>query len=317
MLKIAIVGTGIIGLSHIKAIKQLSCCKLCALCDLNEEKVKALAAENNVPYFTDYKDIPSKTDCDAVILNLPHGLHCESTVFFLEHGIHVLVEKPMANTTEECEKMLAAAKKSGKKLAVAHIQRFFNANQKVKAVVESGELGRLCMYTEARTINYFDASRPRWFLDKKMAGGGIVMNYGAHALDKLFFATGARPVSIDANCSNFKNDASIEGHAQIFAKFDNGMTAAITFSGYTTVIYDSIYYFTNGAMRVIGSDILEINKGDGNGWIRVPDLDDGLELVREIEEFRKYVEDLPSSIPDGEYGKDVISAIEKIYEHIS
>ena len=46
MLKIAIVGTGIIGLSHIKAIKQLSCCKLCALCDLNEEKVKALAAEN-------------------------------------------------------------------------------------------------------------------------------------------------------------------------------------------------------------------------------------------------------------------------------
>ena len=114
MLNIAIVGTGIIGLSHIAAIKTLDNCRLCALCDINESVVKPLAEENGVPYFLDYKDIPKSIQCDAVILNLPHGLHCESSVFFLENGIHVLVEKPMANTAEECEKMIEASRKTGK-----------------------------------------------------------------------------------------------------------------------------------------------------------------------------------------------------------
>lgn len=313
MLKIAVVGTGIIGISHIEAIKQLPDCKLCALCDLDESKVKPLAEENNVPYFLNYEDIPSSIDCDAVILNLPHGLHCKSSVFFLDHGMHVLVEKPMANTVAECEEMIAAANRNNKKLAVAHIQRFFTANTIVKKTIESGELGKLCMYTEARTVNYFDEKRPRWFLDKKIAGGGIVMNYGAHAFDKLFFTTGARPSFINASSANIKNDASIEGHAQIFARFNNGLTAAITFSGYSKIIYDSIYYFTDGAMRVIGSDILEINRGDDNGWVRIPSLNDGLEFVREIDEFRKYTEGMPSLIPDAQYGKDIIAAIEQVY----
>ena len=115
MLNIAIVGTGIIGNSHIKAIQELQDCRLCALCDVNEEVVAELASQHNVPYFLDYKQIPGSVDVDAVILNLPHFLHCEASVFFLEHGIDVLVEKPMANTVEECDRMIEAAEKSGKK----------------------------------------------------------------------------------------------------------------------------------------------------------------------------------------------------------
>ena len=316
MLKIAIVGTGIISGCHIDAIKQIPECELVALCDINEEKVKALAAENNVPYFLNYKDIPGAVDCDAVILNLPHGLHCEASVFFLDSGIHVLVEKPMANTTEECDKMIEAEKRSGKKLGIAHVQRFSLANQKIKEYIETGKLGKLCMYTEQRTINYFLDKRPRWFLDKKMAGGGIVMNYGAHAFDRIFSTTGAKLVSLDANCANPKNDFSVEGHAQIFAKFDNGMTAAITFSGYATSVWESMYFFTEGALRVKGGHGLEMNLDDGNGWVEVPDTKDGLVFVRELTEFCKYVKGEPSIIPTGEYSRQVIDAIEKVYEHI-
>ena len=60
MIKIAIVGTGIIGLSHINAIKEIDGCELVCLCDINEDAVKPLAEENNVPYVLDYKEIPSK-----------------------------------------------------------------------------------------------------------------------------------------------------------------------------------------------------------------------------------------------------------------
>ena len=75
MIKIAIVGTGIIGIDHIKAIAQVREAELCALCDVNEEVVKKLSEEYNVPYFTNYKDIPGNVEVDAVILNLPHFLH--------------------------------------------------------------------------------------------------------------------------------------------------------------------------------------------------------------------------------------------------
>jgi predicted dehydrogenase len=252
-------------------------------------------------------------DCDAVILNLPHGLHDPVSVFFLEKGIHVLVEKPMANTAAECEEMLKASEKSGAKLAVAHVQRFFKANMKIKEIVESGELGTLCMYDEQRSINYFLPTRPAWFTNKKMAGGGIVMNYGAHAFDKIFYITGAKPTFVNSSYANCINDRDVEGHAQIFAKFDNGVSATITLSGYSDVVYEAYYYFTKGALKLTSTSKLEIRREGEKVWTEVPDSNDNLAFVREIDEFCKYVRGEKSSIPDGEYGKAIVEAIDALY----
>ena len=315
MLKIVIVGTGIILKAHLSGLEQLDDCKPVAVCDINEEKAKASSEATGVPYFLNYKDLPANVDFDAAILNLPHGLHCEATEFFLNAGKHVLVEKPMANTVEECERMIAAAKKNNKKLAIAHVQRFTPAIQMVKKIYDSGELGKLCMYTETRTCNYFEDKRPRWFLDKKMAGGGIVMNFGAHALDKLFYVMeDANITSIDAQCGNYNNDYTIEGHAQIFAKFDNGVTASVTFSGYTNSGYEACFYFTNGALKVNGHT-LQINRDGAKGFEPV-ELYGYNAFTAEIDAFHKYIKEEPNNIPDGEYGKKVIETIEKIYENI-
>ena len=81
-MKIAVVGTGSIGASHLEAISTSNSCTLCAVCDINEEAAKKYAEKYGVPYFTDYKQIPGKCGADAVILNLPHWLHCEVTEFF-------------------------------------------------------------------------------------------------------------------------------------------------------------------------------------------------------------------------------------------
>ena len=316
MLKIAIVGTGIIVKSHLKAFAQLDDIELVAVCDINEEKAKAYSEEYGVPYFLDYKEMPGKVDFDAVILNLPHGLHCPVSEFFLDAGKHVLVEKPMANTVEECDRMIAAAKRNNKKLAVGHIQRFMPSIKTVKQIYESGELGKLCMYTENRTVNYFDPSRPRWFLDKKMAGGGVVMNYGAHAFDKLFSIMGdVKITSLDSQCANYQNDATIEGHAQFFAKFDNGVTAAITFSGYTNTGYEAYYYFTNGALKVMNHNI-EINRGVGKGFEPITPPQDLTSFAEQLNEFHKYIKGEPSNVPTAEYSRRVIEAIERVFENI-
>ncbi len=311
MVKIAIVGTGIIGLTHIKSIKEAEGCTLVALCDINEESVKPLAEENGVPYFLDYKEIPEKVNCDAVILNLPHGLHCASTVFFLEAGINVLIEKPMANTLEECKMMLDAEKRSGKKLAVAHPQRYFHAIEKMHELASNPELGELCMVTGTRSINYFADWRPKWFFSKKASGGGIFMNFGAHELDKIQYITGRRVKKIMSSYGNLKNDYDIEGHAQVFGKLDNGASFALTFSGYSPAAYDEIFYFTNGAIRCIGSELVQINRG--TGWEDIPVPTEPFNLTREITEFVKYVEGDKANIPDAEYGKDIIEAIEAAY----
>lgn len=314
MLKIAIVGTGIIAGLHIDAIAAHPECELVALCDINEARLGELCEKQGVPGYTNYKDLPEAVDFDAVILNLPHGLHAEASIFFLEHGKHVFVEKPMANTTEECDAMLAAAERSGKKLAVGHVQRFFRPNRVVKEMIDSGELGKLCMYSEQRSINYFLPNRPAWFTSKKMAGGGIIMNYGAHAFDKLFYVTGKRPVEIFANTANLINDKDVEGHAQIFAKFEDGLSAVITFSGYSDVVYESYYYFTGGAIRVNGVDSTFIRREGEKEWTPIDAKRDYKEFNVQLAEFVKYVNGEDSEIADGIYSKDIIAAIEKAYE---
>lgn len=313
MIRFAIVGTGIIGRSHISALSKIDEAKLVALSDINEAAVSALANEYGVPYFTDYRDIPKNVECDAVILNLPHGLHAESTIFFLNSGINVLIEKPMANTEEECAAMLAAEKASGKVLSVAHPQRHFGAIAKIKEIFDSGRLGKFCMCTGQRSIDYFKAERPRWFLSKKLAGGGIVMNYGAHELDKLQYITGERVAEVYSSYDNLKTDDDIEGHAQIFGKLTSGASFSLTFSGYSNVVYDNVYYFTGGALRAINSRKLEIN--DGAGWQEVAVDTEGEGLERELREFIKLLSGESADIADAEYGRSIIAAIEKIYEN--
>ena len=316
MLKIAIVGTGAIASSHIKAIEANDKLKLVALCDLNEERVKALAEQRGVPYFLNYKDIPEAVECDAVILNLPHGLHASASIFFLEAGLHVLVEKPMANTVEECDAMNEAAEKSGKKLAIAHVQRYMAVNRKIKEIIDSGELGRLCMYNEQRSINYFLPSRAPWFTSKKMAGGGIVMNYGAHAFDRLCYTASCSPVEVIGACDNFINDRDVEGHAQMMAKCDNGVSATITFSGYSTVDYIIYYYFTGGALRVVGTSTVEIKKEGERAWSPVAVDMSTDPFILELEDFRKFTNDEPTEIPDYAYSRKIIEAIQKGYGEI-
>lgn len=312
MINIAVIGTGAIAADHLKAIANSERCRLCAVCDINQEKANSVAEEYSVPYFTDYKDVPDAVKPDAVIINLPHGLHCESTVYFLEHGVHVLVEKPMANSVAECDVMLAAAEKSGKKLAVGHIQRFIEANRKVKEIIDSGAYGKLCMFSENRTVDYFEPTRPKWFLDKKVSGGGIVMNYGAHVLDKLFYILGTNNAKVTSCVGNYKNNAEIEGHAQFLLEFPNDISAAVTFSGYGHSDYNSIYYFTDAALKVENSVNLSINTGDG--WNTVNSRNNfAASMAAELDEFCKYINDEPCNIADGIYSRSIISVIEKIY----
>lgn len=311
MYKIGVIGTGIIGHTHLRTISQSDECEIAAVVDVNPEKAESAAKEYGVPFYTDYKEI--KESIDAVIINLPHFLHCEVSCYFLGKGIHVLCEKPMATSVSECVKMKEAADKNGAKLAIGHVQRFFGANEVLRNMYKEEKFGKLAMINERRNTNYFSESRPRWFLDKKLAGGGIMMNYGAHGLDKLFTLMGDTKItSLHANCGNLLDGYDVEGHAQVYLEFENGISSVMTYSAYSDFeVNETTYYFRDGAVRVYNSNNIEIAT---NGKFEPYEFTEEYPpFVKQLHQFVRYIEGKESTIPTPEFGTRVIETIKKVY----
>lgn len=137
------------------------------------------------------------------------------------------------------------------------------------------------------------------------------MNYGAHALDKLFYITDSKPIAVSATVGNIKNDCTIEGHAQIHVEFENKVSANITFSGYGDAGYETVYYFTEGALKVKDGQCLSINTGKGWEAVELPEAS-GF-FLRQLNEFCKLIKDEPSEVVTGAYARAIIETIEQIY----
>lgn len=315
MIRIAVVGAGKIASNHIDAINKNDECMLAAVADIVLERAQALAG-NGCECFSDYKQMYEKVKFDAVILNLPHFLHCEVSKFFLERGVCVLCEKPMANSVKECDEMIEAAKKGGTKLAIGHVQRYFRAYRIIKEYFESGKLGKLTRITEIRNINYFP-NRPEWFLNKKLSGGGICMNYGAHTLDKIFYTTKLKVNSVCACMSNMLTDNDVEAGAQILFKLEDGASAMVNYSGcHVPGYYETVFYFTNGAIKT--SDGNRVWVSDGGAYEEIEkDTDERTFMEKQLCEFIKFYKDEENEMADAEYAREIISVIEKIYNSAS
>lgn len=310
MFKLAIVGAGIIGKTHSETIYKNPDCTLVAVADIDEAKAKELAEVHDAKYYTDYKQMAENVEMDAVILNLPHFLHCEATVYFLEKGINVLVEKPMANTVEECDKMIEASKKSGAKLAVGHVMKYNPALREIKRIIDTEKYGKLCMINDKRNSYYVNPDRPRWFLKQKLAGGGICMNYGAHVIDKLFYTTGRDIEKIHSVRSNPMTDDDVDANVQMLIELSGGVSATVTLFGCNVPAEDeTAFYFTNGTVKVIRGK-LHIPE---DGKFVIQDVQHNSTLfIEQLKEFVKFLKGEESEIVTPEYGREVIKNIEKI-----
>ncbi len=316
MLRIGIVGAGAIGGSHKNAIMNNEKCSIAAICDVVKEKAQELAEGTDANVYTDYKEMQINEQLDGVILNLPHFLHKEITVYFLENRIPVLIEKPMANSVEECDAMIEASQKYNTPLGVGHVQRYFKCHKYLRDLIQRNELGKLCMITETRNINYFP-NRPKWFLDKKLSGGGILMNYGAHTLDKLFYMTGFSVDTVCANGSNFLTEDSIEAAAQVLLRFSNGCSAALTYSGcHTPNQYETHMYFTDGAVKIESCRTLWISKG-ANPLEQVDLSDENDIFGDQLAEFIKMIEGKDNDLATPSYSREVIAVLEKAFDNIN
>lgn len=187
---LAIIGCGAVTRNlYLPAIQMIEGLRVTLLVDKNRSQAEELARQYNVPFVSEtYTDVYGIAD--AAIIALPHHLHASVSIELLRKGIHVLVEKPMALTYKECEAMISAAKEGGAVLAVGLMRRFLHAARWVKAVIDSGLIGKIESFDfqEGNVYNWPVASD--FFFRKESAGGGVLIDMGAHTLDLLLWWLG-------------------------------------------------------------------------------------------------------------------------------
>lgn len=200
-LRIGIIGCGgIANQKHFPALKKQSAlCEMVAFCDLIEERARTAAEKYGIAgaeIYTDYHDLLKDKSIDVVHVCTPNVSHSPITVAAFEAQKHVLCEKPMAATTSDAEKMMAAWKKSGKKFTIGYQNRFRTDAQALKKTCLDGELGEV-YFAKAHAIRR--RAVPTWgvFPDKKQQGGGPLIDIGTHALDiTLWCMENYQPVSV-------------------------------------------------------------------------------------------------------------------------
>ncbi len=234
MIKVAIIGTGGISPSHIRAYLAFpDRCKITAFCDIYPEKCQVKADEFGleVEIFDSHKQLLEKADFDLVSICTPPFCHAEIAIDCLNAGKNVIVEKPMAASLEECDKMIEARNKNNKVLAVIAQNRFQDAIWNLKSILDGGKIGRV-LHAQIdshwwRGHCYYDLWwRGLW----EKEGGGCTLNHAVHHIDMLGWMLGL-PKSVQALLSNAAHDnAEVEDISIAALQYERGAVAQITSS---------------------------------------------------------------------------------------
>lgn len=200
----------------------------------NPEKARDLGARYGVSRFYTYDDydrIADDPEIDCVYIVLPVGLHAEYTIRALDAGKHVLCEKPMASTSTECERMIAAARRNDRRLGVAYRVHFEPNNRHVQNRIANGDIGTMRFVSADHGFNANPEYPPhKWRLEKALAGGGSMYDIGIYGLNTSLMMLGDdRPLSVTAHYSTPADDprfSEVEGGLEYRLHMASGISVA-------------------------------------------------------------------------------------------
>ena len=202
-----------------------------ALVSGDRKKAESQAAEYGVPAkniysYNNYDDIGKNPDIDAVYIALPNSMHAEYTIRAAKAAKHVLCEKPMATTVRDSESMINACKAANKKLMIAYRCHYEPMNLKAVELIRSGALGTIQAIESA---NGFVEKAGEWRLNRKLAGGGPLMDVGVYSLNACRYLTGEEPVKLDGYSSVIDKDgrfSEVEENVSWAMRFPSGIVAS-------------------------------------------------------------------------------------------
>ncbi len=208
-----IVGLGRISMDHFMPGVMLSKTgKITALVSGHREKAEKQAAMYNVPSpsiysYDNFDEVRDNKDVDAVYIALPNSMHAEYTIRAAKVGKHVLCEKPMATSVADCKAMIEACQEHKVKLMIAYRCQYNPLHLKAIELIRSGALGQVQMIESSFGFNI---RAGEWRLNKKLAGGGPLLDVGVYSLNASRYLTGEEPVDIKANSSVIDHDGRFD-----------------------------------------------------------------------------------------------------------
>jgi predicted dehydrogenase len=314
MISAAIIGTGNISGQHIDGYLAFpDRCKITHLVDIFPQKAeeKNNAANIGAKVSASYKDILNAPDIDLVSVCTPPFCHAEIAIDFLNAGKNVLVEKPMAASLEECDAMIAAAKKSGKLLSVIAQNRFRDTVFNLKKVLDSALIGKV-VYAQVESLwwrghSYYDLWwRGTW----EKEGGGCTLNHAVHHIDMLCWMLGL-PKKVTAVISNASHDnAEVEDISAATLQYDGGLCAKGALAQVTSSVIhhgeEQQLVFHGEKARISFPWRVSANIAKPNGF---PASEQNTTLINQLDDLYNSLPKLSHSLHEGQID-DVLSAIE-------
>ena len=236
-IRLGIIGIGNMGSEYCRTILNGKCpeVELAAVADLREERLEW--ARRNLPggvgLYASGSALIREKPCDAVLIAVPHYRHEALAVEALENGLHVLCEKPIAVSASAAARMIRAAERSGKTLALMFNQRTNCLYRAMKDALASGRFGGIKRVSWIvtdwyRTQRYYDSGS--WRATWAGEGGGVLLNQCPHQLDLLAWLCGM-PTLVQAKCHEGKwHRIEVEDDVTVYMEFENGATGTFVAS---------------------------------------------------------------------------------------
>lgn len=228
-IKVGIVGAGVIGQVHARALQSVPNAKLVAVAEPREDAGPAFAQQHDATLYQSYVTMLQEADLEVVILGTPSGLHPEQSIVAAQAGKHVITEKPMSISHDGATRMIEAAERAGVRLAVIFQNRLSRDVFRVRRALEKGFLGKPVLGTAFvywhRSQEYYDANggwRGTWALD----GGGVLINQSIHMIDALQWIMGG-VASVQAHTATLGHNIETEDAAAASVRFRSGALGAI------------------------------------------------------------------------------------------
>ena len=315
----ALCGLGLLSTDQLApALQQTQHCQLTGIVTGHPYKAEQWKAQYNIPgknvyNYDNMEDMANNPDIDVVYVVTPNGLHAEHTIKAARAGKHVLCEKPMEVSVEKCQQMIDECRKAGKQLAIGYRLHFESNN------LECVRLGREKVFGDLKLIEAGFGGRQGnpnvWRFNKKLAGGGCLMDMGIYALQATRYLSGEEPAEVTAITTVTNPDWFKEVEESIVwqMKFPSGLIAkcasTYNFSGMQrfTVHAADGWYELNPAFnygRIRG------NRSDGQSIA----FDNINQFAAEMDDFSQCIlENRPTRVP-GEEGLRDVKIMTAIYE---
>jgi predicted dehydrogenase len=234
MINVGIIGMGRSGWElHAVPLRKFPKYKLVAVCDQSEKRRSEAARTFEVQAFSHWQELIEDNQIDLVVVCTPSHLHVEPTIAGLEAGKHVLVEKPMAVSLSDAEKMVAVAERTGKILTVFHNRHWDRDYQMVKKIVRENLLGEI-LTLDSRVMTYgpewanygvpeFD---PHW-RTKAFFGGGFLADWGPHLVEQVLDLTEEWPESVVCELRSHLWATEVDDYFHLRLSFPSGLLVTL------------------------------------------------------------------------------------------